>query len=884
MSRTHRILLIATITIAILALSYSAAGVSLPQERLERWQQRSLNHKSYQGLPSVSPQMQHHFKSTSLNFSDIKVYDDGSSSTFAQRYPDIASFADNSVIAVWEDDRNGDWDIYAQLFDPQGNPSGGNLRLIHDDAFSSQRQPRVAVNGAGNLVVVWAEEESACLYATTFDGNLSAYVERVIMNDSAATNAVNLPAVAAFSGGGFIVVWEDARNGANIYGQLLSSTGALQGSNFQVNENVISTFRLAPAVTCNSSGFAVTWEDARDGETDVYLRLFDSSGNPISGDIKPADPLYETAYQFSAQLAYVTAAGYLVAWISDREGGQSIFAQLVSTSGTLIGSNYQLNAADSNICWNLCTRSSSDGGAACAWLNLDSSAEIVFQRIGADGSLVNFNKQMVDVSAKGERSAPAVTIFTSGGHLVWDDRRNYHQDIYGQRLDNQYEKSGTNLLHNNDIVGSQQYAPDLAALRNDRMVVVWQETQNDEGDIYLQLMDTGGNRIGAAWKVNKDLYRWRQAQPACAASPVSGRITVVWEDCRNEDGFAGQNIFAQRFEDNGGQVGLNFLVNDDGTTLPKSDPDVAVADNGDYAIVWIDQRNSKKEIYLQRYNNQGNTLGANQQVSNLAAASENMAPHISTTGDGAFVISWIAVIGSRQVNYFQRFAANGNTAGGNTALAVDTASVNILAADIFRHRSRGDFYIAYVDSQIGGSAVKLHRYDENGNLIGPEWTVSQQPNLHFCDLRLTGDVGDALLVCWTDLRTGVPRGWLQFVRFDGFLMGNNWRISTAAADAREQQPVAVMKGGYYFCAWIDNRNAGFGFDLFANADLYTSTAVDDIEIALPHDFQLEQNYPNPFNPTTIISYSLDRAKPVSLVIYNILGEKVTILISDFQPA
>ena len=59
-----------------------------------------------------------------------------------------------------------------------------------------------------------------------------------------------------------------------------------------------------------------------------------------------------------------------------------------------------------------------------------------------------------------------------------------------------------------------------------------------------------------------------------------------------------------------------------------------------------------------------------------------------------------------------------------------------------------------------------------------------------------------------------------------------------------------------------------------------SLALDDKEKNYPDTYRLYNNYPNPFNPETKIDFSLSDRTDVSILIYNILGQKVATLLNN----
>ncbi len=56
------------------------------------------------------------------------------------------------------------------------------------------------------------------------------------------------------------------------------------------------------------------------------------------------------------------------------------------------------------------------------------------------------------------------------------------------------------------------------------------------------------------------------------------------------------------------------------------------------------------------------------------------------------------------------------------------------------------------------------------------------------------------------------------------------------------------------------------------------------EVRVPREYSLSEAYPNPFNPSTTIRYQLPALSHVTLVIYNLLGQKLQVLVDETQDA
>lgn len=77
---------------------------------------------------------------------------------------------------------------------------------------------------------------------------------------------------------------------------------------------------------------------------------------------------------------------------------------------------------------------------------------------------------------------------------------------------------------------------------------------------------------------------------------------------------------------------------------------------------------------------------------------------------------------------------------------------------------------------------------------------------------------------------------------------------------------------------------GIDIDLWISAVYSIPTSAEPQDTGLAGRFQLGQNYPNPFNPSTVIEYHLPHSAEVRLEVFNLMGQRITLLHEGIQQA
>ena len=188
--------------------------------------------------------------------------------TNSQHNPAIA-FDETNYLVVWEDDRNGDWDIYGARVDQAGNVIDPVVIPISTE-LNDQRNPAICFCGADYLVV-WDDTRNDSLgdiYGTRVN-------QAGIILDSAGIMISNAPyrqrhPAIAFDGVDYLVVWEDARNDTlyywrtDIFGARVNQNGIVldpDGVAIKVDpvDPYWTTYDLNPSLVFDGLRYFVVW-------------------------------------------------------------------------------------------------------------------------------------------------------------------------------------------------------------------------------------------------------------------------------------------------------------------------------------------------------------------------------------------------------------------------------------------------------------------------------------------------------------------------------------------------------------------------------------------------------------------------------------------------
>jgi len=354
-----------------------------------------------------------------------------------------------------------------------------------------------------------------------------------------------------------------------------------------------------------------------------------------------------------------------------------------------------------------------------------------------------------------EQNTPSIAVGLNGKFaVIWTDYRNGQSDIYCQLYDSGVTAVGWNFKINDDANFAWQFDPDLSSDWYGNYYAVFKDYRQSgypfDPDIYFQKLDStgpSGNNINVTTEGPDSSHQ----SPSVAATGW-GKAVIAWTDLRNTN----WDVFTQSISSQGAPLGASVKVNDDVSTTPQHEPDVALSPDGWSVVVWYDGRNGNDDIYIQKFDSSGTPVGDNIRVNTDTGAARQKFPDATIGGNGEVTIVWTDWRnGTYPANpdiYYQRFDSDLNRLGTNLKISRDFSNLAQRDPRVASDRT-GNTCAVWSDSASGEWNVTAQMFDAEGNFVGQNFGV----NIDSTGKQLLPDVaidGFHVYFTWADSRGG----------------------------------------------------------------------------------------------------------------------------------
>jgi hypothetical protein len=301
-----------------------------------------------------------------------------------------------------------------------------------DDARGHGPMVRVVSNGNGYGVAWGARVDEAGppeIFFRLLDRNGAPVGPPKRITDAPG---LSLAPSLVWTGTHYGLAWHDGRDaapdaapgagGAEIYFARLDANGEKIGADVRVSNFLSQSFR--PSLVWNGTEFAVTWNDDRDGNHEIYFARLDANGAPAGGEVRVSNASGSSLFSdLTAVRGGAASTGYGVVWQDDRDGNIEVYFSRLDAMGTAAGAvritTTPLASGDAHIAWN-------GTGFGVAWIDekpgdADVSSYVYFAQLSETGAKVGSDVMVRD--ADGRADVPIIAWNGAEYGLGWRDTR-----------------------------------------------------------------------------------------------------------------------------------------------------------------------------------------------------------------------------------------------------------------------------------------------------------------------------------------------------------------------------------------------------------------------------------------------------------------------------
>lgn len=391
--------------------------------------------------------------------------------------------------------------------------TNGTEYAIAGTLAGDQVHPQAALTASGGYLV-WADNitdgSGLGISAVRLDSSFSAAYAPFRVNATGAADQEN-PQVSLLQGGGAAFVWQGGRLGyQHIYARFLSSSGTwLSTQDLLVNAQTNKS-QLNPALATLANNnvvvlYASLNQQSSNSLQDVYGQLLSPTGAKIGSEF--AVNQFTAFNQRTPAVAALNNGGFIAVWISEQQrttpvdGSNTdtiysptnlpsvdVYARLFNASGMPVGSEFLVNSSF-NVCANPQVAVGSDGGFVITWsqknpLMHDYGWDVCARPYSA--AAVGGSVQLVNTYQYGDQYAPKISAVGTDFLIVWTSlgQDGSREGVFGHLLRGNGTLFGNEFRVNTTTV-NQQKQPSVASDGSGRFLVTWTSYVGGVGSVDL---------------------------------------------------------------------------------------------------------------------------------------------------------------------------------------------------------------------------------------------------------------------------------------------------------------------------------------------------------------------------------------------------------------
>jgi serine/threonine protein kinase len=251
-----------------------------------------------------------------------------------QRFPRIAMDATGRFVVIWKSEKPGDnqWDVCGQLFDADGKPRGGEFRVtVRPDAVAGS--PQVTMSPNGDFVVAWGEQgKRTAMYFRRFDSTGQPQGDTMVV-DSTQGMATQCTSMASATDGSFLIVWSQIHGIWKGFCQRFHANGEPRGRRIEVGlHNDKPAYADATQAAFGPAGdFLLAWDGENANDCRIHAQMYQADSSPVGSEILVAASRSQS--QLLLGLACDTRGVFVLSWLGATPAGADVWVRRFDSHG-----------------------------------------------------------------------------------------------------------------------------------------------------------------------------------------------------------------------------------------------------------------------------------------------------------------------------------------------------------------------------------------------------------------------------------------------------------------------------------------------------------------------------------------------------------------------